>query len=290
MTTSRAVGTVLLLAFLAVGALRVVGARRDAAVPSRTAAANGVQQFWLASRQASQARAAGDLPGAIRSYQAALALRPGHEDSLYYVGNCYLALGRYSVAAAAYRRLIAANPLSSSRGYAQLALLYADRRPGAPVDLRKAAAYFQQALRLNPNSGALLGSGEVALLQGDRATAEELLGDVDAENATSVAAPYLLGYLCWRRGDGAAAWPWFQRAVQHCKVKKLPIPWSQEGEIKANPELRWQALARQSVFGGDWLRLRRYAKSPHLSPAVMAAEYARLGHSLGEAHPRVARG
>lgn len=283
MTTARAGTILLLLAFAGVGAARLAGSRRTVRPSGLSSSQSETQRFWQAYRQASSARVEDQPAAAIPLYQQALALRPAHEDSLYYLGNCYLELGRYPEAAAACRRLIAANPLSSSRGYAQLALLHADRRPGAPFDLPKAAQYFQQALRINPNSGALLGSGEVVLLQGDAKRAEKILRDVDAENATSVAAPYLLGYLCWRRGEKAEACSWFQRAVQHCKVKKPPVAWSQEGEIKANPELRWQALARQSVFGSDWLRLRRYAKSPRLSLAVMEPEYRRLDGSLDAA-------
>jgi hypothetical protein len=38
-----------------------------------------------------------------------------------------------------------------------------------------------------------------------------------------------------------------------------PSKWSEEGDVKAAPALRWRALARQSVFGSQWLALRSHA-------------------------------
>jgi tetratricopeptide (TPR) repeat protein len=245
----------------------------------------GGRQFWDTYNRAGQERAAGHLGVAIGLYQAALAVKPGHEGCLYYLGNCYLDSDRYQEAISAYQHLIAVNPVGS-RGYFQLGLVYANLKPGAPFDPKKAALSLRRALEVSPDTGALLGLGEVALLEGEWQRAQEALQGVNTDNSTSVAAPYLLGYLCWRKHERGPAWQWFQRAVQHCMVKKPPIPWSQEGEIKADPELRWQALARQSVFGSHWLRLRRYVKSPQLSPAVMEQEYHRLADTLAAAHQR----
>jgi tetratricopeptide (TPR) repeat protein len=256
-----------------------------------------VRQFWDTYRAASQKRSQGDLDGAIGLYEQALRLKPDHEDSLYYLGNSYFARRRFSEAKATYERLLAVNRLGSSRGYIQLALLHAElgagcrvpgaERPASPApstqhparersDLEKAAHYFQQALAIDPDSGALLGVGEVALLRGARAEARRALLGVNAENASCVAAPYLLGYLAWKESDDGEAWRWFRLAVKRCKVKKPPVPWSEEGDVKADPELRWLALARQSVFGSHWLRLRRYLNVPDLSPNVMEREYSRF--------------
>jgi tetratricopeptide (TPR) repeat protein len=268
------------LAFLGVAALRVERARRERSMPSAGAAAPvPVQQFWEIYNKAGQERTAGHLMAAIALYQSALSLKPGHEGSLYYLGNCYLDEGQYQQAISAYRRLIVVNPVGS-RGYFQLGLVYASLKAGAPFDPKKAEQYLRRALQVDPDTGALLGVGEVALLEGDWPQAQAALQGVNADNNTSVAAPYLLGYLSWRQHRQGQAWLWFLRAVQCCKVKKPPIPWSQEGEIKADPELRWQALARQSVFGSDWLRLRRYTRSPNLSQAVMQREYRRLSDTL----------
>jgi tetratricopeptide (TPR) repeat protein len=284
--SSRSLGLFLMLAFLGVAALRVERARRERSIPLAGAAAQApVQQFWETYNRAGQERAAGHLAEAIGLYQAALALKPGHEGSLYYLGNCYLDESRYREAISAYQRLIVVNPVGS-RGYFQLGLVYASLKAGAPFDPKKAEQFLRRALQVDPDTGALLGVGEVALLEGEWQQAQEALQGVNTDNNTGVAAPYLLGYLSWRKREPDQAWQWFRLGVERCKVKKPPIPWSQEGEFKADPELRWQALARQSIFGGNWLRLRKYVKSPALSPGVMEQEYRRLSATIAAAQTR----
>jgi tetratricopeptide (TPR) repeat protein len=279
-------GLLLVAAFLCVAALKVVGSRpRQMVAPAAAAQRERVRQFWATYRKASQEQAAGRLESAIDLYGQAVALKPDHEDSLYYLGNCYLQRGRHQEAASTYQRLIEANRVGSSRGYVQLALVHADRDAGALFDPGKADRFFQQALEVDPDSGALLGIGEVALLQGQWQKAREALEGVNAENAMSVAAPYLLGYLHWRSGEREEAWRWFTLAIQHCRVKKPPVPWSEEGDLKAAPELRWRALARQSVFGDHWLGLRAYLNEPNLSRSAMEREYRKLHGVLGVASP-----
>lgn len=69
-------------------------------------------------------------------------------------------------------------------------------------------------------------------------------------------------------------------------MKKPLVPWSEESDFKTDPELRWRALARQSLFGDNWLRLRRYQCAPEgrphgsLLPALMEREYRRLQSRL----------
>lgn len=273
----------LLMGLLAVAVLAVAAVKmtrtREAGPETRDAqTAERVRRFWQTYKQASERRSAGDLTSAVTLYTAALELRPGHEDSLYYSGNCLFELGRYQEAVASYERLIAANPMGSSRGYMQLGLIHASLEPGAPFDLERAGRFFQEALRLDPDSGALLGIGEVALLKGQWEAAWEAFAGDNADNAMGMASPYLLGYLCWRRGDRAEAWRWFRTAVQRAEFKKPSVKWTEEGDVKADPELRWRALAKQSVFGKYWLRLRPLLGSTLLSAHVMEGEY-RLLHA-----------
>ena len=96
----------------------------------------------------------------------------------------------------------------------------------------------------------------------------------------SMAAPYLLGYLAYLNGDKKEAWKWFQLAVQRAEMKKSQLKWTEEGDVKADPELRWHALARQSVFGRYWLPLRKYLNAPDLSSATMEQEYRKLKEVL----------
>jgi tetratricopeptide (TPR) repeat protein len=242
--------------------------------------AGSAPDFWSAYREATDRRNRGDCAGAIALYERAVAMRPGHEDALYYLGNCHLDLGAYAAAIDAYRRLVAVNPNGSSRAYIQWALVYARSAPGAAGDLDQAQRLFQQALDLDPDSGALLGLAEVALLRGETGRAELLLRRVAAEDAMGVAAPYLLGYLAWRRGAVDAAWREFRLAVERGVLKKPPVAWSEEGDVKADPALRWRALARQSVLGAHWIRVRTYSGGPGPAAADMNREYRRLHAAL----------
>lgn len=72
----------------------------------------------------------------------------------------------------------------------------------------------------------------------------------------SVPAPFLLGYLAYRAGGREAARPHFAAAVARLCPPVTASRWSEEGDAKSAPERRWQALARQSVFGASWLAVR----------------------------------
>lgn len=278
---SAVLAAVLAVAFLAVTARKLVrNGAGPAAEGTPAEAGRSVREFWEAYRGAGEARAAGRLEDAVRLYREALSLRPGHEDSLYYQGNCAFDLGRYSEAVESYERLVAVNPQGSSRGYMQLGLLHASLEPGAPFDLDKAERYFEAALEVDPDSGAVLALGEVALLGGRWAQARERLRDAHQGDAMGMAAPYLLGYLSWREGKRDEAWDYFRLAVQRGELKKPPVKWTEEGDVKADPGLRWQALARQTVFGKHWLRLRDYLAKGGGSRQDMEREYRRLPDAL----------
>jgi tetratricopeptide (TPR) repeat protein len=257
--------------------------RTPSSDPVATSHAEPVRTFWAAYNDASARRAKGDLDGAIASYRRALELRPDHEDSLYYLGNCSLERRAFQDALDAYRRLVAVNPEGSSRGYMQSALVHASLEPGAPRDLDAAGRLFARALELDPDSGAVLGLGEVALLEDDPGRAGTWLARADVENPTSMAVPFLRGYLALRRGARLEAWSLFETAVKRGEVRKGPVAWSEEGDVKAGPALRWKALARQSVFGAHWLRLRRYLGQPGPTPADMERDYSLLQTAIADA-------
>ena len=267
------------LLVLAIGSSAACRGEATATAPAGSPASDA-RQFWAAYHAASRHRSKGHLDQAVVAYAQALQLRPNHEDSLYYLGNCYLEQGAFDRAQEAYRRLIAVNPQGSSRGYMQLALTHASLAPGAPFDLAEAKRLFQLALDVDPDSGALLGLGEVALLEGDFAAAADALRRAGDDNQMSVAVPYLLGYLAFRRGDRAAAWKAFNAAVERVVLKKPAVNWTEEGDVKADPALRWRALARQSVLGDHWLRVRAYAKDAGPGEADMAREYRALDAAL----------
>ena len=284
MSLARKLAIVLILAFSGMAAFKAVRARQQKQLNQHDSLqAENTRRFWETYRLASQKRAMGDLDSAAALYQQALALKADHEDSLYYQGNCYFERGRYQEAIADYERLIAANPLGSSRGYMQLGLVYSCLDAGAPLNLNKAVAYFQRTVQVDPDSGGQLALGEVAMLRGEWSKAWDALTDANADNPMSMAAPYLLGYLCFREGKSQEAWKWFRLAVQRGELKKPAVKWTEEGDVKADPELRWRALARQSVFGKYWLPLRKYLKSGS-SEGDMKSEYQQLQKVLVLVH------
>ena len=284
MSLARKLAIVLILAFLGMAAFKAVRARQQRQLNQRdTLPSENTRRFWETYRLASQKRASGDLDTAAALYQKALALKPDHEDSLYYQANCYFGLGRYPEAIEAYERLVTASPEGSSRGYMQLGLVYSSLEVGAPLNLPKAEEYFQRSVQVDPDSGGRLALGEVAMLRGDWQKAGDHLESANADNPMSMAAPYLLGYLCYRQGQQAEAWRWFSLAVQRGEFKKPALKWTEEGDVKADPELRWRALARQSVFGKYWLRLRKYLKSGS-SEGDMESEYQQLQKVLVLVH------
>lgn len=212
--------------------------------------------FWATYQEATARRMASDCAGAVPLYRQALDQRPAHEDALYYLGNCLAEQGASAEALEIYDRLARLNPAGSSRAWVQAALLHASLLPGAPADLDRAERLFRQALEVDPDSSARLGLAEVRLLQGEVDDARRLLTELLADSPMSVPAPFLLGYLAYRTGGREAARPHFAAAVARLCPRATASRWSEEGDAKSAPERRWQALARQSVFGASWLALR----------------------------------
>lgn len=272
-SAGRAPACIVLVAALGCGGER--GREREAARPERPAD-DTRRRFWDVYERAGRSRVAGRCEEAIALYDQALAVRSEHEDALYYRASCAVDLGRYDEAAAGYERLVAVNPKGSSRGHMQLGLLYASPDDGAPRDLARAERHLREALSVDPDSGAVLALGELALLRGDRAAARTLLRDASSGDPMSLAAPYLLGFLDWEAGRRDAAWEAFRLAVSRGELKKPAVSWTEEGDVKADPGLRWRALSRQSLTGRHWMRLRAYLAPPGPTPADMDAEYALL--------------
>lgn len=273
---AASVRTILVAALVLAGACQGTPPATEAKAPATA----GRRAFWTTYTRAGQARAGGRLDEAIALYGEALRLRPDHEDSLYYLGHCLLERGAFDRALASYQRLVELNPAGSSRAHMQIGSIHASLDPTAPVDFAAAGASFRKALEVDPDSGALLGLAEVAVRDGQWDEADRLLARVEADNGMSIAAPYLRGYLAHARGRSDAAWTFFTTAVRRGDLRKPAVTWTEEGDVKGTPELRWRALARQSVFGPHWLRLRAYLKPPGPTRAAMTTEYAHLRRVL----------
>ncbi len=160
------VGAILLL-----GAVAFLKKRRAAdptvEKPAQTVERKRVESFWQLYQEATSARAGGDFLKAGELYRKALELKPDHEDSLYYLGNCLFETGQYAEAADQYRRITRANP-ESQRAFSQLGVTLSTLAPAAPFDPSEAESSFRGSVRINSEeSGPFLRLGLLSLNVGD---------------------------------------------------------------------------------------------------------------------------
>ena len=230
-----------------------------AAAPRDTAPRSVAEQklFFGLLDQASALRVAGDFAGAAALYRRLLELHPDHEDSLYYLGNCLVELGREREALEQFERLARVDP-RSNRCFMQIGRL---RLPGGDptldsLDLAEKA--FEQSLAINQEeSGPLVQLGVVALLRGDLELADERLRKAAVLNLKSVEARYLRAWVKYRRGDGAAASALLSEAQQIAKGAKpvgAPVVVG-EGDTKKGGALLAEAARREGSLFERWKTL-----------------------------------
>lgn len=155
----------LLVAFLAVGLWKSC-LRNDIGTAGRLAPAPRSAEpgeFWSAFRRATELRSEEKFLAAAEWYQKALQLRPDHEESLYYYGNCLLEIGDALQARTVFERILERNP-RSLRGLSQLGVTLSTLQPGAPIDVEGARLAFQKTMELAPDeSGPFVRLGLLAL-------------------------------------------------------------------------------------------------------------------------------
>lgn len=189
-------------------------------------------RFWEIYRQATEHRIAGRTRDAAAAYEQALALNPGHQDALYYLGSMQFDLGDLTAAEASWRRLVAVDP-SNARGHSQLGLLYSCVDNPVFLQLDRAAAEFERALAINrEETGSLLHLGEVALLQGDLERARGYFDAVVGSNYTSVPAYTYKAYVAWKQGAVKEAEALFGVARQHAQHDAPPAGVAGEGDTR----------------------------------------------------------
>jgi tetratricopeptide (TPR) repeat protein len=189
--------------------------------------------------RATSLRVRGDWPAAARAYEQALALRPGHEDSLYYLGHCRQEMGRIDEARAAFAGLVEVNP-ASARGHLALGAVLLSAGPSRPIDLKEALRHFEEAHALNrEETGSMVRLGEIALVRGDAARARLWFESALRTNPKCVEAAFLLGYLDWLSGDRDGAATHCRKAIQAAAVQAPVKGVMSEGDRKAAaPPLR----------------------------------------------------
>lgn len=167
-------------------------------VPSGKAA---VEQFWTEQHAAMDTMKRDHNCGkAIPLFRQALAINPNHEDSHYYLANCLAELGQIPRAVTELDALIHINP-QNHRAFqrkGELLAAAADSKRG----LSAARETLAEALKLNPEeTGTLVLLGEVALAQGDYASADRNLARVLQANPRAANAWYFRGYIAWKKGN-----------------------------------------------------------------------------------------
>ena len=201
--------------------LRLVEGRGQTA-GSESASRETVLKFWQVYREATQHRIAGRTEAALQSYRRALVLNERHENTLYYLGGLYFETGAFREAERMWRRLLEVNP-TNTRAHFQLGTLYLYSQDTSLLNLQAARQEFQNALSANQEeTGPLLSLGQIALIEGDLAEADEYFQHVLGSNFKSVEAYYLRGYVAWKQGRKKEAESWFAQATQHSK-KAAPV-------------------------------------------------------------------
>ena len=168
------------------------------------------RRFFVLRDEAMHTRLAGDFVPAIDQYLEALALWPGHGDSLYYLANSWIEVDQEAAALQALERMVHFEP-QSNQGWMQIGRL---RLPGGEAsldDLAQARRAFTRCQELNKaESRPEVMLGIVAMLEGQRAPsrlveARERFVKAARLNPKSVEARWFGGRVAWLAGDRAAA-------------------------------------------------------------------------------------
>lgn len=175
-----------------------------------------VLRFWEILRRATRARIEGRLRDAAEEYGRALALRPDHEDALYYHGSVRFELGEFAVPRRDWERLVQLEP-GNARGHMQLGLVLACVT-NDEFDLAKAEAHFLRAFEINlQETGPLRGLAKAALVRWDVAATRAYLDGVLGLYAESPEAFFLNGYIAWKLGDAEEALGRFSTAARNAR-------------------------------------------------------------------------
>ncbi|MDH3214808.1 MAG: tetratricopeptide repeat protein [Candidatus Krumholzibacteria bacterium] len=242
---------------------------------------NEIRRFWEVYRRATGFMRQGAWQEAAADYRQALSIDPGHEDSLYYLGNVMFELNQYDDAVSMWRQLIEVNPLST-RAHIQLGAVHSCGAQGAPFDLEIAEREFQRAHSINKEeTGPVLKLGEVYLLKGQREQALTYFATAMQTNAKSIEAQYLTGYLEWQRGDRQAAQRALQQAARLSQAKLSAAAPTREGDTRTpgGGPILTEGASRRSFFARHWMALKTWERA-EVSVPMMEAEYKKLDQQL----------
>jgi Flp pilus assembly protein TadD len=202
------------------------------------------REFWSRLRGAMNAlKVERDEAKAIDLFRAALELDPNHEDAHYYLGQCLASRGDVTNALAEFEALTRINP-QSHRGFCQWGTVRA-LFSTSEADLSAAESSLEKAHALNPEeTGALLVLGEVSILRGQLATAEERLALACRTNPKAVSGFFLRGFLAWQRGAADRAGDLLESTRKALGPDWQPRGATSEGDVKAKHQVETTPLSR----------------------------------------------
>lgn len=154
---------------------------------------------------------------AIAEYSRALEIDPGFEIALVHLGNAYAQMGRSREAVACFSRYGEIGPSDVERARAQVCLAYQYFKRG---DRARGLAAARKAKAISANPAASLNELEMAVLNGDVATAEQILARHDETlvdrggRMTDRLRLYLVGRVALEEGRGDEAIELFREAVR----------------------------------------------------------------------------
>jgi tetratricopeptide (TPR) repeat protein len=208
-----------------------------------------VVEFWKRQRAAMDAMIVErDIPRAVALFEAALELDPNHQDSRYYLANCFAGTGDFDRALEQLSELTRINP-KSHRSLSQWGALRAISAR-SDVELAAAEASYEAAYKLNPEeTGVLLALGEIALLRGDLLKAQNHFSNACRTNPRAVGGFFLKGYLAWKSGDHDRARQFLKKAREALGDEWQPEGATSEGDVKQKWHVENTPLAK---FWARW--------------------------------------
>ncbi|NUP96752.1 MAG: VCBS repeat-containing protein [Planctomycetaceae bacterium] len=223
--------------------------------------AEAQRRFHATLDAATRQRVAGRCEEAQAGYRHALEQWPSHEDCLYNLGNCALALGRTDEALESYRRLVLFHP-TSNRGWMQIGNLLLAR--GTERALEEAERAYERCHAINgEDSLPLVRLGVVALARHDLGRAEMRFQQAIVLNPRSAEAHHGHGRCAWLRGDEEMARERLARAHEAAdNAPPVPTGTTNEGDTRSGKALLAQDGAPTLAWFERWRTLRERPVDP----------------------------
>ncbi|MFZ1024132.1 MAG: tetratricopeptide repeat protein, partial [Thermoplasmata archaeon] len=155
----------------------------------------------------------GDLDSYVRHIEEAYRLDPLSPPTIRYLGRAYFFAGRYEEAVEFWKRMLHLDPITSYNGLSEYYL--------AKGDLASAREMVKEMQRVGPTSRTTyLKRGYLAALEGDKATALEMIAKLDAAHKEGWVTSPFAGYIYLALGDVDKFFEYMFAAV---KSHTLPV-------------------------------------------------------------------